>query len=110
VGEVACHLNSKHHKISENILSENFAQNCRPFQIPELPGNIRENSSFKVTAECQIQLEPMLSIRSISRSSLPSEHLSLREKAAPSAFVTDGVLLNPVGKILHLRSSATLPV
>ena len=88
--EVACHLNSKHHKISENILSENFAQNCRPFQIPELPGNIRENGSFKVTAECQIQLEPMLSIRRVSRSSLLSEHLS-KKKAAPSAFVTDGV-------------------
>ena len=59
----ACHLNIRHNKISENKLSENFAQNCHPFQMPELPGNIRENGSFKVTAECQIQLEPMLSIR-----------------------------------------------
>ena len=90
---VACHLNIIHNKISENILSENFAQNCRPFQMPELLEKIRENGSFKVTAECQIQLEPMLSIRRISRSSLPSEHLSLREKAAPSAFVTDGVFV-----------------
>ena len=87
---VACHLNIRHNKISENKLSENFAQNCRPFQMPELLEKIRENGSFKVTAECQIQLEPMLSIRRISRSSLLSEHLSTK-KAAPSAFVTDGV-------------------
>ena len=87
---VTCHLNIRHIKISENILSENFAQNCRPFQMPELPGNIRENGSFKVTAECQIQLEPILAIGRISKSCLPSEHLSER-KAAPSAFVTDGV-------------------
>ncbi len=87
---VTCHLNIIHNKISENILSENFAQNCRPFQMLELPGNIRKNGSFKVTAECQTQLEPILAIRRISRSSLSSEHLAER-KAAPSAFVTDGV-------------------
>ena len=87
---VACHLNIIYNKIIENILSENFAQNCRPFQMPELPCNIRENGSFKVTAECQIQLEPILAIGRISKSCLPSEHLS-EKKAAPSAFVTDGV-------------------
>ena len=48
---VACHLNIIHNKISENTLSENFAQNCRPFQMPELPGNIREIGCFKVAAK-----------------------------------------------------------
>ena len=41
---VAYHLNIRHNKISENKLSENFAQNCRHFQMPELPGNTTERN------------------------------------------------------------------
>ena len=48
---VTCHLNIIHNKISENILSENFAQKCRHSQMPELLGNIREIGCFKVAAK-----------------------------------------------------------
>lgn len=73
---VACHLNIRHYKISENKLSENFAQNCRLFQMPELLGNIREFGSFKVTAEWLVEMNQVLSISRLSRICLPSEHLS----------------------------------
>jgi len=59
--------------------------------MPELPGIVREIGSFKVTAEYLGEINQLLSIGKISRICLPSEHLS-DKKAAPSAFVTDGVL------------------
>ena len=34
----------------------NFLQSCRPFQMPNLLENIREIGSFKVTAECLVEM------------------------------------------------------